>query len=186
MGQSEGPQGGAMLRLILIRHAKSSWSEPRSTDKLRPLKKRGIKDAPRMGRYIRESGLNWDVLYCSPALRAKSTADLLGKELSKKQAGYTIKPELYAFDHHEVLAFLKTRSTKHQTIALVGHNPAFTDLTNLLTGAGLKNIPTCGVVEMQLDVKKWSNLKRDCGQLILFQAPKKLAAEEGEATSEAD
>lgn len=165
-----------MLTLVLIRHAKSSWSEPRGTDKLRPLKKRGLKNAPQIGRYIRLQELKWDVMYSSPALRSKLTAELIHKELGKKWPGFVVEPHLYAFDHHEVLAFLKSRTAKFKTIALVGHNPAFTDLTNLLADAGIKNIPTCGLVEMRLSIKKWSDLKPGCGKLTRFVTPKRLEA----------
>lgn len=165
-----------MLTLILIRHAKSSWSEPYGTDKLRPLKKRGLKNAPEMGRYIKQQKLLWDVMYSSPALRAKSTADLICKALDKPWPGYVVEQHLYAFDYHEVMAFLKSRHVKLKTIALVGHNPAFTDLTNLLTDAGIKNIPTTGLVEIRLSIKKWSQIKPGCGELLRFESPKRLEA----------
>ena len=171
-----------MLTLILIRHAKSNWSEPNCSDKLRPLKKRGLKNAPQMGRYIKQTELSWDVMYCSPALRAKTTAQLICKELPKSAPGYVVKQELYAFDHKELLAFIHTRKTKLKSIALVGHNPAFTDLANLLTNAEIKNIPTTGLVEISLPSKKWGEVKRGSGELVRFQTPKML--EEAASTKE--
>jgi phosphohistidine phosphatase len=134
-----------------------------------------------MGQYIRQQKLDWDVMYCSPALRAKTTAELIHKQLDKHRSGFVIEPHLYAFDYHEILAFLKSRTSKFKTIALVGHNPAFTDLTNLLADAGIKNIPTTGLVEISLSIKKWADIKRGCGKLVRFVTPKQL-----EAPAEAD
>ena len=50
-----------MKTLLVLRHAKSSWSDPALDDHERPLNKRGRRDAPRMGELVREYGLIPDV-----------------------------------------------------------------------------------------------------------------------------
>ena len=60
--------------LVLIRHAKSSWSNPGEADFERPLNDRGERDAPRMGARLKELKIKPDLIVCSPAKRAKQTA----------------------------------------------------------------------------------------------------------------
>jgi hypothetical protein len=66
-----------MKTLLLMRHAKSSWGDPKMPDQDRPLNKRGKRDAPRMGRLIREEGLLPDIILTSTALRARMTAEAI-------------------------------------------------------------------------------------------------------------
>jgi phosphohistidine phosphatase len=63
-----------MKILYLLRHAKSSWSNPELTDFQRPLNKQGKKDAPMMGKILANKGVKIDLLISSPAERAKKTA----------------------------------------------------------------------------------------------------------------
>ena len=46
-----------MKRLILARHAKSSWGEPGLADYDRSLNKRGKRDAPQMGKRMKALGV---------------------------------------------------------------------------------------------------------------------------------
>jgi phosphohistidine phosphatase len=64
-----------MKTLLLMRHAKSSWKHPDLPDQDRPLNKRGEKDAPRMGKYLKEKELVPQVILASPAKRIKQTVD---------------------------------------------------------------------------------------------------------------
>ncbi len=66
-----------MKTLLLLRHAKSSWNDPSLADHDRPLKKRGRKAAPRMGRWLQENGLRPDCVLCSTATRARETLQLV-------------------------------------------------------------------------------------------------------------
>jgi len=63
-----------MKNFLLVRHAKSSWSDPSLDDKDRPLNARGKRDAPFMASYLRDLALIPDILFSSPAKRAYKTA----------------------------------------------------------------------------------------------------------------
>jgi len=69
-----------MKTLLILRHAKSSWSHPGLSDHDRPLNKRGKRDAPRMGQLLREEGLLPDLIISSSAKRAKTTAERVSNE----------------------------------------------------------------------------------------------------------
>src|SRR3972149_8202033 len=70
-----------MKTIILVRHAKSSWKNPRLDDFERPLNKRGRRDAPLMGEKLKERQILPDLILSSPAKRARKTADLIAKAI---------------------------------------------------------------------------------------------------------
>jgi phosphohistidine phosphatase len=66
-----------MKKLIIVRHAKSSWDNPDLDDFDRPLNKRGLKDAPRMGKRLKEKHITPDIMLSSPAERALATCQAI-------------------------------------------------------------------------------------------------------------
>ena len=62
-----------MIRLVLVRHAKSDWANPSIDDHDRPLNARGLRDAPRMARALAGTGFRPEVILSSTALRARTT-----------------------------------------------------------------------------------------------------------------
>ena len=70
-----------MKKLYLVRHAKSSWENNKLKDIDRPLNKRGKRDAPFMGRLMKENNIKPDLLISSPAERALRTAKIFSKEM---------------------------------------------------------------------------------------------------------
>ncbi|MFM7274917.1 MAG: SixA phosphatase family protein, partial [Gammaproteobacteria bacterium] len=84
-----------MKRLILCRHAKSSWADPGMADIDRPLNDRGKRDAPEMGRRLRERGVAPDLVVSSGARRARATARRIAAELGIDGDAVTIVERLY-------------------------------------------------------------------------------------------
>ena len=70
-----------MLTLSLLRHAKSSWSNPTLPDRDRPLATRGVTDAPLMGKAMAERGIDPELVLCSSARRTRDTLALVLPEL---------------------------------------------------------------------------------------------------------
>ena len=70
-----------MKTLYIIRHAKSSWENPTMSDLDRPLNERGKRDAPRMGKRLKEKAIHPTVLISSPAKRAFGTAKRIAEVL---------------------------------------------------------------------------------------------------------
>jgi phosphohistidine phosphatase len=64
---------------MLLRHAKSDW--PDVPDRERPLAKRGRRDAPRIGRWLRDHGYRPDAVVCSVARRTRQTWELVAPKL---------------------------------------------------------------------------------------------------------
>ena len=171
-----------MKNLYLLRHAKSSWDDPSWNDGERPLNGRGRRDAPRMGAAL-SARLSPMTFHVSPAERAQQTFAALQKSWAgmAPQHGITT-PALYTFDYRAVLDWIAEQSDAAKYLALVGHNPAFTELVNFLVGPGtLDNLPTAGWAEVQIQIDEWSQSPdaKGEGELVYHLFPKSLAHSDG-------
>ncbi|MFA5502170.1 MAG: histidine phosphatase family protein [Sulfurovaceae bacterium] len=162
-----------MKTLYLIRHAKSDWSEENTADLDRGLSKRGSKDLKAMGSYLLEKKIKPDLILSSPALRAKLTAKKISKKIKyDKDIKYIDK--LYMPDLETILDILSDQKDKNKSIFVVNHNPALTELANILADEYIDNIPTLGIVAIKLDIKKWKDIKDHKGKMDMFVYPKLL------------
>jgi phosphohistidine phosphatase len=165
-----------MKTLYLIRHAKSSWDDPDQADIERPLNKRGRKDAPNMARRLKEKRATPDVILTSPAIRAFDTCLHFAKILDYDKDKIKTDKRLYHADEDQILKViqdLKDRDRDDEEVVLLfGHNPGLTEFANMLLNANIDNIPTCGVVKAQLNIKKWKDAQAGCGKLEFFDFPK--------------
>ncbi len=119
--------------LILLRHSKSAWPEG-TPDAKRPLAGRGCRDAPAVGRWLREQIPTIDLVLCSPAVRAVQTWELAVTQLDA--APRTRHDErLYGACAERLLEVTQELPCQASTVVLVGHNPSLEDLLALLTGA---------------------------------------------------
>ncbi len=165
-----------MKNLILIRHAKSSWDDPSLNDSERPLNKRGKTDAPIMGRLLKEKSLLPELMVSSPAKRALKTASRIAKEIGYPKERIEIKEELYLKGTGAIVELIRRLDDGQGRVFLFGHNPDLTELANLLTGANLDNIPTCGVVSITFPFDTWQETAEGTGSLALFERPPKPQA----------
>ena len=171
-----------MKNLYLLRHAKSSWDAPSLSDAERPLNGRGRRDAPRMGEAL-SARLSSMTFHVSPAKRAQQTFAALQQSWAGLEVQHGImEPTLQTFDYREVLRWIAAQSDDTDSLALVGHNPAFTELVNFLVGPGtLDNLPTAGWAELSIRIDEWSqapNAKGE-GELVYQLFPKFLAQSDG-------
>ena len=166
----------AMKQLTLIRHAKSDQYAG-VADIERPLNPRGLRDAPRMGQHLQQSGAAWDWVFISPAQRAQTTAELLLAETEHTDNAQSTEPDLYTFDAHNLYRFIEAIDDRFSRAALVGHNPAITLLSNSLMRAHkpIPNVPTCSVITLEFEVEQWVDIAHGSGKLLHFITPKELA-----------
>ncbi|PLX82828.1 MAG: phosphohistidine phosphatase [Desulfuromonas sp.] len=162
-----------MKRLLLVRHAKSSWDDPDLADIDRPLNKRGKRDAPTMGRRLAERGIAPGLIVSSPAKRARRTALLLAEEIAYPEETIALDERIYEASAAELLDVIRGFDDAQDTALLVGHNPGLTELGNLLTGAGIANIPTCGILCAELRGTSWKELAAGATILSFFDYPKR-------------
>ena len=162
-----------MLQLTLIRHAKSSWDNPALSDFDRPLNKRGMKNAPLMGKIISKRGLVFDRIVASPALRAITTAHLIAGKQGFPEQDIQQRDELYDASVDELLDCVRSLDNQYASIALVAHNPGLTSLCNYLSGESIANLPTCAVAVIEFDLDDWRAVYQDTGRLVLYEYPRK-------------
>jgi phosphohistidine phosphatase len=167
------------MQLWLLRHAKSSWSDPGLPDEDRPLAPRGEKAADRMRDYIVAEGIEPQLALCSSALRARQTLarvlPALGPELHVH-----VEPALYTFEADVLLDRLGRISSDVDSVLLVGHNPAIQGLVVRVADRGdalpdvLRKYPTAGLAELAFGDGTWDSLATRPGELVRFIAPRDL------------
>lgn len=162
-----------MKRLILLRHAKSSWRDSGLADHERPLSGRGERDAPRMGVRLQRHGAHPDLVITSHAERALRTATIVARALEYPRDRIRVLPKLYLAAPADILAVVAAQDPQVECLLLIGHNPGLTDLTNrLLPELALDNLPTAGVVAIDFDTDDWSDAVRTAGRLAFYDYPK--------------
>lgn len=159
-----------MKKLFLIRHAKSSWDDANLDDFDRPLNKRGLKDAPKMGKRLKMQKIYPDMILSSSAMRAKSTANLVCDEL-KYESRFVLFDELYHANENKISDILRQIPDEVKTIFLFGHNPGFNEFASKYVKF-YENIPTCGVLEILFDVQKWDEIAPENCTFVSFDFPK--------------
>ncbi len=162
-----------MKRLVLIRHAKSSWANPHLKDFDRPLNKRGKRDAPFMADQLKKKGIKPDLIVSSPAKRAKKTAKKIAKGVGYEEDAIVKVSDIYAASTTTLLAVIQNIPEDVNTLFLVGHNYELTDLAEMLTGEGLVNVPTCGIVSINYASSSWESVGTKRGKMDFFDYPKK-------------
>ncbi|MCK9374356.1 MAG: histidine phosphatase family protein [Sulfuricurvum sp.] len=161
-----------MKTLYLIRHAKSDWENPALDDFERPLNKRGEKNAPFMGEILAKHQIHPDLILCSPALRAKTTALKIAEKVGYKGKKIDYRESLYLADIRAIEALLQSLCTSDNTVFIVGHNPGLTLFAEYISGILIENIPTCGIFCVTLKKDDWSTLGRDSADFVSFEYPK--------------
>lgn len=162
-----------MKYLYLIRHAKSSWSDPSLSDFDRPLNKRGKRDLPVMGQRMATYEPKPELIVSSPAKRARRTARGIGGALGFMNKEIVLDEDLYTFSPDGFLQVLKKTPDEIQVLALVGHNHGLTECAEMLSGESLVNVPTCGIVLISFDQPSWRTVMSGGGSLVLFDYPKR-------------
>ena len=152
--------------LYIARHAKSSWDDMSLSDFERPLNKRGKRDAPFMANLLKDKGITPDLILSSPAKRAKKTAkhyhEVLGGELQFDE-------RIYEASLMSLISLVQETLEIVDSVMIVGHNPGFTALNDMLSDKSIYNIPTAGVVGIGFEDEVASHK----GKQLFFEYPKK-------------
>lgn len=166
-------------KLLIMRHAKSSWDSEASSDFARPLAKRGREDAPRMGRWMAEQRLRPDWLVSSPALRARQTTLAVCKALGLDPEEVLWTPGIYEAGLGELLGLLKRCPAQSRIAMLIGHNPGLERLLRHLSGdrippeAALKPMPTAAIAVLCMP-PDWHDLGYGAAEIETLMRPRAL------------
>ena len=164
-----------MRKIHLLRHAKSSWADESLADIDRPLNKRGIRTCRFMAQHIYDAGCCFDRVFCSPAVRAQSTIELISRCLPDVDVRWQITEDLYGADSEDLRAWCRSLDESIAEFLIIGHNPTLTDFCNDLSGRCIENIPTCGYVQLTASKGcQWQEITDASFELTTFLRPKEL------------
>ena len=159
-----------MKKLLILRHAKSSWADPDLADFERPLNERGLHAAPFMGSVIAKEGLSPDLIISSPAERAKTTAEL-AVDGGKLAAEIKFDDHIYEASPHALLQIASDIDDEMKSVMLVGHNPGIEAFIKLLTGV-YEPMPTAALAVVELRIDYWEDIAAGSGKLLDVIRPK--------------
>ncbi len=164
-----------MKRLYLLRHAKSSWSDPSLADEERPLAPRGRKAAKKMAKELRRREIRPKLVLCSSSRRTQETLELIGSSLGDP----TIEVEegLYGAGSDGLLARMHAVSDTVGSVLVIGHNPALQDLALRLAPGSerlVEKFPTGALAAFELDAENWRELGQTEARLAAYVVPREL------------
>src|SRR5215467_10198782 len=150
-----------MLRLMLLRHAKSSWPSSGVQDAARPLSQRGEAAARR----TRET---WT------GIAAQWPADM----------DVVFDRRLYAATPQTVLSIVRAQDDAARTLLVIGHNPGLQETAELLIAAGdvelrerlREKFPTAALAVIDFKIDRWSRVHERSGRLDRYITPRSIAA----------
>lgn len=158
----------ARRKLVLVRHAKAA--RPDDVDDIdRPLSARGRRDAPEVGRWLREHAAAIELVLCSPAVRTRRTWQLAAPEVPA-EPNVKHDDRVYAASARALLAVVHEIPPAVMTAAVVGHNPGLEDLVDLLTGQPAE-LKTAAVAVLGVDVP-WAEVGADSATTLDLATPR--------------
>ncbi|WP_420557220.1 SixA phosphatase family protein [Roseovarius sp.] len=162
-----------MRRLVLMRHAKSSWGDPGLDDHDRPLNKRGKLSAKALGDWLRAQTIVVDEALVSSSVRTVETLQRLKVDCDRQ-----VLDQLYHAGSGDMLKALKTRATG-QTVLMLGHNPGIAWFARDLMLAQpdhprFEDYPTGATLVARFDIDDWNTLQPGTGRFEAFVTPRDL------------
>jgi phosphohistidine phosphatase len=157
-----------MKRLILMRHAKSDWDASYEADRERPLNRRGVDAAKVMGRVLTVGGEMPDKILSSPAVRARTTAELVS---AAWDVVVEICNELYGASAGEVIDTIHSAGGRSERLLVVGHEPTTSQTVSVLCGARVR-VATATAVGLDLGTDDWKRLEPSSATLAYVLPPR--------------
>jgi len=160
-------------RLILMRHAKSSWAVEGQRDHDRPLNDRGRSDAPRIAQAL--SDLDWapDSVVASDALRTSETWERMS-EVFREGTPLLLDPDLYLAGLGALQKSSANWPSSATTLLVLGHNPGWEQALSHLCGTPCRmTTANAGLLEGFGD--SWQEALEGAWELRKFLTPKGLS-----------
>ena len=160
-----------MKRLILMRHAEAGW-HINMDDHERPLSASGIRDAKKIGLWLKEKEYIPDEVISSTSTRTRETLSYLFLECPQ-----IFEKSLYLADAEQMKSTLQTLLS--ETVILLAHNPGITELAHDLMNHEEKHenfmdFPAASTLVIDFKADRWSEVKSDSGIFVDFVMPLQL------------
>jgi phosphohistidine phosphatase len=161
-----------MKKLLLVRHAKSSWDDLTQKDFDRMLNDRGHRDAPKMAKRLLKDDVEIDAFISSPAVRALTTAEYFAEAYGSKKKNVIQEPILYHPDAETFFDIISKINDDVKTVAIFSHNPGITSFANILCPTRIDDMPTCAIFAVKADIKSWKEFAEAERKFWFFDYPK--------------
>ena len=167
-----------MKRLILTRHAKSSWDDPLMPDHDRPLNERGKAAAADLGQWLASRDYVPGEVLCSDALRTRKTFSGIAPALPATPV-LELKPALYHAGPDVMMAVL--RHAKADVVMMIGHNPGIAEFAARLVAhppasLDFQRYPTGATLVVDFDAADWGSVALGTGVVVDFIVPREIVA----------
>lgn len=169
-----------MIReLLVLRHAKSAWNTNAATDFDRPLSKRGLRDAPRVGRFMARQNLVPDFVVSSPALRARQTVSLACAEVGIEEEAIHWDDRVYHASTGALMDVLSEAPDAAARVLITGHNPGLEMLVQTLCRDRVpmpddyKLMPTAALARLEIPTP-WCEIDGGTARLLALTRAKSL------------
>jgi len=160
--------------IIIFRHASTNVATEYQIDYDRTLTPRGIKDAEKMGRYLSDKDNKPDLVLCSSAVRARTTAET-AHAAGNWKSNFFLEPKIYGGNPSFLLDLIKEQNNSHNSICLVGHEPNFSSfIAKAINTTTYINFPTAAIAKIDFDIEKWTKIDFGIGALDWLTYPKNL------------
>ena len=162
--------------VILFRHGKSDWDAKYDSDHDRPLAKRGIRDAKRMGKFLSKRAEVPELILSSTALRTRETTKL-AMEAGNWDVDVELEKKIYGASLEEIINIIKSQDNKYNSICLVGHEPIFSSIIRLIDNKKKMKFPTASMARIIFFRNNWKKilLEPDKCKLDWFYKPKSIS-----------
>jgi phosphohistidine phosphatase len=167
--------------LYLLRHAKSSWDDPKLSDHERPLAPRGRRAAKRIADHLSRERIEPELVLCSSAVRTRQTLELIRPAFGSA-TNVTFEDALYAASADELLERVRRLPAEVVSAMLIGHNPGLQQLGLELASSGTDlqrletKFPTAALATLAVADTTWSRLVPGDAVLTAYVVPKELRA----------
>jgi phosphohistidine phosphatase len=171
--------------VLLLRHAKSAWSQSGLDDHDRPLNRRGERAAEAMADHIVRNAPRPDLILCSTAVRTRQTLAPLVHRLTVPAPPIALERGLYLASEDALLGRLRALTDEVGTILLIGHNEGIGELAENLAGSGRAadlaalraKYPTGTLATLRAPATHWNDLASHSAELLSFVRPRDLLRE---------
>ena len=123
-----------LTHLLIMRHAKSSWSDANQSDHERPLNDRGRRGATAVGHALTARGYAPEVIWCSDSKRTRETAMRLIRAIPGAQ-----RVDYFTEFYHASPSDAFRTAREHgepdcERLMWLGHNPGWAELHGHFVG----------------------------------------------------
>lgn len=169
-----------MKKVILLRHAKSSWDDPDIDDHDRPLNRRGKAAAPVIGDWLTSRSHSPAVVLCSTAARARETLSRL-KSVNDGKSDIQYLSRLYHAAPETMLECLRAVRGSADCAMIVGHEPGMGAMARVMSRnvsarckRAFEHFPTAAAAVLEFDVDDWKAVGYGAARFVDFAKPREL------------